>query len=625
MFNLIPNYSKYSLLFEIKSQSYQDLTQTNKKRFMHSIISLNDIDDRFIIDENTIFVNKEIGDSNNNNANSQQVPRKENSNYFYNYRYKQQQQDSNYNVQRNLENNNEFGNNFMSGSSSVNRRLNYQQPSQNYYNSFGNSEATSPFLQDLMPYELFRFKEKSSNINSADYFFPEAIKNSTTSNKINKDNIDIKTMKTHPCFNIGYYNKDLNFTGSGNYTLCYNLLKEDYFSNPKNISDDLVNIKEISSEENNKTLLEQTQVLNKSNLIISEKNITIGKNSTITKHTRSFLLDNQFKLFKFLFYEKNSENVYRYKEKLQYSQILKKVEHICSKQYSYLIAEMSRFAIRNLYKICFDLTYFILAFDNSKYTIQKEDFLILPAHLNKAQNYSNGFRSPYTILQVLMDKKNLGILITFLISLIMSIVFFLISEKLINSLTRKIFKQETPHSLYVNEKNLDEFLSFPKVKYFLFHNSQSYFKKKYGVEFDLENYDYILIKNEIRDLIDGIHSEQLSLDEINENNETLFHFKELIIESKKYVNELKVCLAVHLVHIVFIIILVISFCLILHIIKVEYGLLRAITTVVALLFICFVMIICFKMILKFEKNKKEIQKEKERDDLMVVEKIVIEG
>ena len=84
-------------------------------------------------------------------------------------------------------------------------------------------------------------------------------------------------------------------------------------------------------------------------------------------------------------------------------------------------------------------------------------------------------------------------------------------------------------------------------------------------------------------------------------------FRNIIIESKKFSNDMKISVFVNLVQIVFLIIFVVSFCILLHSFKIQFGLLRILTTFISILFIVSVIFICFKIF--FQLEKKTLNKE----------------
>ena len=139
--------------------------------------------------------------------------------------------------------------------------------------------SNSPKLYaSINPFSLLRFKEKD---------------------------IEEDQLNQNPCFNKGYYNKELNFTGNGNYEKCKIYIQ-------KNI------------EKNN---------------TFKDYQIRTGENST-------YILDSLYKQFKFLFYEKTSENIYQLNDNIRYEELKNKVKILCSKQYSHLLAEYSKFNIK---------------------------------------------------------------------------------------------------------------------------------------------------------------------------------------------------------------------------------------------------------------------------------------
>jgi hypothetical protein len=280
---------------------FLEMEYKKKNVFLNSLMVLQDIDDRFILYGDTIQIIDE-----ENQLQTQNAKRKEkDNNYFYNYRYKSINNDieainspleNNFGPQNNIlqqmrqqqevQNPDLFGPKLFFGVNSL-----YPGQSQNYDI---NREA----------FGFFRFKEKEEENNS------DKAKN-------------MITKMSHPCFNKGYFDSEMNFIGSGNYAECYNSIQISY--------------SHLGKSKNYEELLAMVQ-----------------SNSTHSQGDRNFTLGADFKQFNFLFFEKTkqhnnqSNEIYIHKEHLSYENLKSKVKSLCSMQYSKLMAELSKFQLKYL-------------------------------------------------------------------------------------------------------------------------------------------------------------------------------------------------------------------------------------------------------------------------------------
>lgn len=190
----------------------------------------------------------------------------------------------------------------------------------------------------------FRFKEKEKNkeIEKEKEKEKEKPKKQILKEKL-KSSLQDKKIRNHPCFNKGYFSKDLNFTGTGNFTDCYKfigklILKEDLEKVTAKINK-YRNLLSVKNKNNTNSQL-KNETLN------SQFNKTDVDNNNNNNNNFVFL-DNQFKNFKFLFYEKNgTDRVLVFKEKMQFGLLKQKVRNICEEQYSYVIADFTKFNIK---------------------------------------------------------------------------------------------------------------------------------------------------------------------------------------------------------------------------------------------------------------------------------------
>ena len=145
-------------------------------------------------------------------------------------------------------------------------------------------------------------------------------------------------------------------------------------------------------------------------------------------------------------------------------------------------------------------------------------------------------------------------------------------------------------------------MNFNSVKIYLFYKENSYFKLKYGNDFDPDYYDMILLKHEVYEIL------KRDSDPI---------LRKLIIENIKNLNEIKVSLFINLIWILVLFAFFITFCFLLNCIKMDFGLMKSLISLIAMLFIIFVMLICFKLITKidnFNFDKKSEKNENEKED-----------
>ncbi len=283
--------------------------------------------------------------------------------YFYQNNFS-----NNYNQQGNYLNKNLRNNNLIAAN---NNQLNYPYPIKSYlYTPYPNAntinninninnnnnlvdiksnlENTEQYGENLAKgffddshlnfFSGFRFKEKNkeSEKQKEKEKEKEKSKKQLLKEKL-RTSFQDKKIRNHPCFNKGYFNKDLNFTGRGNFTDCYKfigklILKED--------------LEKASAKINkNRNLFG----VKKRNSTIEAKNrsLTNQLNHTNAENSNLVYLDNQFKNFKFLFYEKNgTDSVLVFKEKMQYGLLKQKVRNICEEQYLDVIADFTKFNIK---------------------------------------------------------------------------------------------------------------------------------------------------------------------------------------------------------------------------------------------------------------------------------------
>jgi len=327
-----------------------------------------------------------------------------------------------------------------------------------------------------------------------------------------KINSDPHSFNYNPCFNLGYSDNKLKLIGTGNYTECYNFIKNDL---------------ELSKKMN------KTQFLNNLN-----KNLT------------EITLDKEFKNFKFLFYENKVDGLnisdpanyfdistsknYQFNEKIEYSQLKKKIQKICSLQFSHILAEYSKFTSKDLHKLCFDLTYMTYLLDKNE--IEESKYLVVKAHSNRKN--TTPFKNE--IYEILFSEKIRVVFYIFLILTIILNLWSLFQDKIKNYLNNLLTKY-SENDFRLNNRTIEEFLSYHKVKAYLFYEDNSYFVKKYGKNFDFQDY---LEKNQ-----------KVLFNEIKEVYRQDEGLKKVIDECRAYFVEFKVSMMSYLITIILIILM----------------------------------------------------------------------
>lgn len=653
LLRLVPEFTNHNLILIAEGEYFDTMDEEFKSRFFKSLLSIQNIDDRFIVDWNNIriinknekklqdfvlykdslnnqnndkgFVSLNLGSngvnligsdpsstasSTDSNSYSSSIDNMFNNNEDNSKTSIQiKKGDSKENIySKNIEvvGFNNIEDTFLNAINSGSRRYNYINPQ---FKSIANSkeeieeqilkkaknkpENNSPkikltysdIVNDPTILKLTNYISENNLIdnyinNSVDNFrFQQKdLKNITIKKKILNVTLDkhhieippkkikdnIKTsieklknkIKANPCFNKGYYDKELNFAGSGNFDSCIEYIK--------------ININ-ASVQFSNDTIFRKS----------SEKNlfsVTLGKD---------------YKNFKFLFYEKDFKdidgNVYKYKEMMNFINFKNKTREFCAQQYSYIIAEYDKFKVKNLSKMCFDLTYLTVLLSSK---LSDKDLVVIKAH-NQMNTEKKSEKNPWTILT---DKNNLTILTLFGFSLFFMIIVFTCSDFLIKkylNITSMINNKLLLKNL--KNSNIEEYLALHRVKFYLFYKEDSHFKQKYGRDFNYENCRDSIIE-EVKNLI--CEDEEL---------------RNIINDSNKSLDELKISIGIYLIQIILLLSLVISLCILLHNIHVEFGMLKAITTLISLIFILFCIIICFKIVVKVESySSKNNYTEKER-------------
>ena len=185
--------------------------------------------------------------------------------------------------------------------------------------------------------------------------------------------------------------------------------------------------------------------------------------------------------------------------------------------------------------------------------------------------------------------ENKLICLLLFISCLFDILLFWHSDNIVEFLSSKLIGDR----IYLTEEDLMNYLSNPSIKFYLFNEKNDAQLKEKCKEFIDNNI------NNRRNHFDQVGFIAVFKDVLLQDDK----LKNMIYESKKFFLELKITIIVNLIQIIFLIMFVVNFCILLHSVKVKFGLLRILTTFVSILFIVSVMIVCFKIIFKTEKGK----------------------
>jgi hypothetical protein len=172
---------------------------------------------------------------------------------------------------------------------------------------------------------------------------------------------------------------------------------------------------------------------------------------------------------------------------------------------------------------------------------------------------------------------------------------------------KKKYKESMVAELTIKEENIEQVLAIKKVKHFLFDDEKGYFKKKYGVNFKLEDYDFVKIKWEIMDSLYTLPEENF-----------LSVIKKYMRESKFQSKGLYYSLSIYSIHIIFLVNMMISLLQIFSLAQIDFSILRKLITFISLAFVFLLMAIFFK-IFKFNQRKGEdlfpFQEEEQKENI----------
>jgi len=218
-----------------------------------------------------------------------------------------------------------------------------------------------------------------------------------------------------------------------------------------------------------------------------------------------------------------------------------------------------------LSNLCFELTYLVKVLELSN--IEKDKILVLKKEIKYMNNSSTlpipEMQNSSIYLKFFNTDYNRNLtlcsIFLFLILLLLKTFEVRISE----FLSEKFFENneyKIEEKLEFNEFSINKFMTFQNVKFYLFYQQDSYFKIKFGNDFNPEYYDMVLIKHEVLDIL---------------RKDSDLHLKKLIIENLKNINKIKIHLIINLSIVLLLFFSFISSCLLLNSLKLEIGLLKS--------------------------------------------------
>jgi hypothetical protein len=242
-----------------------------------------------------------------------------------------------------------------------------------------------------------------------------------------------------------------------------------------------------------------------------------------------------------------------------------RIEVICSKQLSYIIAEYTKLHVNNTTHICLDSTY--LAKTLEKNGVNDTTSITIKTNF-KAYKHLN------QILSILIKDENLIKTLIFTITSMLLMVTYYYNTKLIEYISPKLAKY--------GEITVSEALSYHRVKDYLFYNNNSPLR---GINIE--------------------EAERMTNEILNTDKQ----LNELIIDCRRYFISLKLSITFNALCIILLLTVIFTFSLLLHCLRIEIGIFRTITTSASIIFIMIALIICFKIIIKSENlgHHKELE------------------
>lgn len=252
-------------------------------------------------------------------------------------------------------------------------------------------------------------------------------------------------------------------------------------------------------------------------------------------------------------------------------------------------------------KICFDLSYFLVLLKKSGISLEEnlliksrnlKDFVIRESFLGKNDN-ENSEKSFWEILL----QENISLFLRVISILIALISLRIFKEKLIKFTLEKLYSKyftEISLELPLDENLINTYINFPSVKLHLFFKEDSYFKKKYGNNFNPDYYDNVLLQKEFLELL-------------KKQSDSLLN--NLIIQSIKNIYELRITFVINIFSFFFLFSFFVNFCLLLNQIEIHFGFLKTFLILFAILFGFFVVFIFLKIVLKVDKKNEKSSQE----------------
>lgn len=313
-------------------------------------------------------------------------------------------------------------------------------------------------------------------------------------------------VKDHPCFNKGYYDLTLNIRGTGDYHRCYLYIA----SNQEQGSNSTFPSSNTSS-------------------LITTNNKDNSCNQTIR-------LEGRNRKFKFLFYsninntETGNKNEFRLQESQTFSQFKEKVKDVCTKSYNYITTKYRAFNVKNIYKLCYDSTYFVysLTINGAK----DSTLLSIQSHISTNSSINSNINTGLTTKAFNLNlfsgiTKHKLLTALFLLSSLIAFVSCVFGSKLTSWILNTF-----PDKIDTN-KHVTLYLSYHSLRTYLFYEEDAHFKVKYGKDFKLDE----------RGVTRSIEEDAKVIITSDEKAQ------EIIKETSKFVKELKLSLALKITQI----------------------------------------------------------------------------
>jgi hypothetical protein len=600
---LLPNFSQYNILVVAEGDYFDQMDDIEKPKFVKSLLSLQLIDDRFILDWNNIrIINQNekkfneylsIKNSNNDQKNLVSLSISDKGVNLIGSEKKSEEKNSIDNLLNpsmdssktslQLNNENVYSKNIdLMGINNLESKWINSQTSQNSQNIGNNSPKRNsyaysgnyvnyPDISNSDELNLMELPRKSQNVFNdptvnylesyldqnkilEKYFSQNEIQSLRTNNirvntmpflsdfrfkeKNDMSRISINHIK-NPCFNKGYYDPNANVKGTGNFDQCHLYLKNNFY-------------------------IKQNYTLNE----VNKDDFSKSQHSNDTK----ILLGKNFRNFKFLFYQKDSNDTLHFIEDILYSDFVKKVQNICSSPLNDLVKETKNFNLKSVKTLCYDLSYLTVFLE--KNNISNSTILSMKSHQIKTNNKIINFE--WDLSKLIFS--HLAEFIIFSSSTILSILLILFNSVLPKNLAMIFIKYTNEyHQNHLNYLQVEDILSYFKIKQFLFYNEDAYFLKKYGKDFSYETCDRRLLNSEISELYRDNQS-----------------FRNVVLENKTYILEMIVSLSLSILIILLVITSIVYLCFILRHLYFDLGSLRTITTFLAFILISVVLVFSYK-------------------------------